>query len=51
MQTLDTIDFHITRTWLRLCAARKTGKPVTEHWHTIDGLLDQRLEYQGDNGG
>ena len=46
MNTLDSIDAHLTRTWLRMCEARNNGRPTTEYRHIIDTLLDQRLTYQ-----
>jgi thiaminase len=43
--TIESIDTHITRQWLKLCAAREAGKPVTEYRQMIDTLLDQRSRY------
>jgi len=43
--TVESIDNHITRQWLKLCQARMQGRPLTEYRTMIDTLLDQRLKY------
>lgn len=45
MPTIELIDAHIQRTWLRLKEAEHRGRPTTEYRHIIDTLLDQRIEY------
>lgn len=43
--TIESIDRHLTRAWLKLCEARTHGHPTTEYRLMIDTLLDQRTKY------
>lgn len=43
--TIESIDNHLTRVWLKLCEAKTKGRSTTEFRHIIDNLLDERTKY------
>jgi hypothetical protein len=43
--TIESIDTHLTRIWLKLREAQAKGRPTTEFRQILDNLLDERTKY------